>query len=200
MSKRVMTDREVLERFAQIVAKSLHIPAERVTADATLEELGAESLDLVEITMEVETEFNVWFPEKTILHVAESILGTGVLLNDGALTDEGKRFLLRRMPELTPEELAGDFTLRDLMKIFSKVTTWIRIIQGLREFTPWDCTACGGELQPGVNSRMKCAQCAAEQMLLSGDEINKRWVQEHYAPEYAQRHGAVAQTMATVQS
>ena len=55
---------EIHERFAGIVAKSLRIDPSQVTPDASLADLGAESLDLIEITMEAEDEFAIVMPQK----------------------------------------------------------------------------------------------------------------------------------------
>ena len=49
-----MSESQILEKFSQVVAKSLRIDSSQVTSDAYLDELGAESLDLIEITMETE--------------------------------------------------------------------------------------------------------------------------------------------------
>ena len=97
MSNPAVTETEILARFAPIVATSLRIPPERVTADAYLSDLGAESLDLLEITMETEDEFGVVMPQNDILHVGQEVFGEGVLVREGALTEQGARFLQRRL-------------------------------------------------------------------------------------------------------
>ena len=93
MSNASMTEAEIHERFAQIVAHSVHIDAAQVTAESYLDDLGAESLDLIEISMEVESQFRVWLPEKSILQTAMEIYGPGALEHDGRLTPQGKALL-----------------------------------------------------------------------------------------------------------
>ena len=90
-----MTESEVFDKFAQIVAKSLRIDASQIAPDTHLTDLGAESLDLIEITMETETQFHIFLPDKSILETAVEVFGPGILEKDGYLTAEGKRFLLR---------------------------------------------------------------------------------------------------------
>src|SRR4029453_3276011 len=90
---------EILERFTKVVVQSLRIDPSQVTEDAFLDDLGAESLDLAEITMESGEEFDILVPQKNILQAATEVFGDGVLARDGKLTEEGKRFLRRRMPE-----------------------------------------------------------------------------------------------------
>jgi acyl carrier protein len=190
MSNSSIPDSEVLEKFANIVAKSLHIDVTRVTADAYLDELGAESLDLIEITMETESAFNVWISEKTILHTAEEVFGPSVLQRDGVLTDAGKALLRHRMPDLDGQLLQGDVTIKDLNRLFLRVGTWVQMVEGLMEFTPKQCPKCGAGLEASVAFRMKCTQCGNETALSSGEELNRKWVQEYYQKEYRPAAGA----------
>ena len=79
----------------------------KIAPDTHLTDLGAESLDLIEITMETETQFHIFLPDKSILETAVEVFGPGILEKDGYLTDEGKRLLLRRMPEADAPGLRG---------------------------------------------------------------------------------------------
>src|ERR1022692_3773853 len=102
-----MTESEVFDKFAQIVAKSLRIDASQIAPDTHLTDLGAESLDLIEITMETETQFHIFLPDKSVLETAVEVFGPGILEKDGYLTEEGKRFLLRRMPGADAQAFEG---------------------------------------------------------------------------------------------
>ena len=113
-----MTESEVFEKFAQIVAKSLRIDAAQVTPDVLLTDLGAESLDLIEITMETESQFHIFLPDKSILETAVEVFGPDVLEKEGYLTDEGKRLLLRRMPAADSGAFAGEVAAKDYSIIF----------------------------------------------------------------------------------
>ena len=179
-----MTESEVFDQFAQIVAKSLRIDAAQISPDTHLTDLGAESLDLIEITMETETQFHIFLPDKSILETAVEVFGPGILEKDGYLTEEGKRLLLRRMPEADARAFAGDVSVKDLQSYFLKVVTWVRMIQGLAQYTPGQCAACGGPMAPSMGFRMKCSECGHEITLRSGEEINREWVREYYDKEY----------------
>jgi len=179
-----MTDSEVFEKFAQIVAKSLRIDASQVSLDTHLTDLGAESLDLIEITMETESQFHIFLPDKSILETAVEVFGPDVLERDGYLTEEGKRLLLRRMPETDAEAFAGEVAVKDLQHYFLKVSTWVRMIQGLAQFTPAACEVCGGSMGASMGFRMKCANCGHEITLRSGEELNREWAREYYDKEF----------------
>lgn len=182
-----MTESAVFERFAQIVARSLRIEVSQIDPDSHLNDLGAESLDLIEITMETETQFHIFLPDKSILETAVEVFGSGVLENEGYLTDEGKRLLARRMPIADAQAFTGAVAIKDLQSYFLKVCTWVRMIQDLVRHTPGACAACGGAMTPSMGFRMKCAQCGEEVTLRSGEELNREWVREYYENEYQPR-------------
>ena len=56
---------DVIEAVKSTIAKSLNIPIERLAPDARLEELGAESLDVIEIVFRLEEKFNITILFKT---------------------------------------------------------------------------------------------------------------------------------------
>ncbi len=47
-----------------IIAKALKIPVEQLTTTTRLDEIGAESLDVIEIVFELEEKFNISIPFK----------------------------------------------------------------------------------------------------------------------------------------
>jgi len=185
-----MTESEVFDKFAQIVAKSLRIDASQITPDTHLTDLGAESLDLIEITMETESQFHIFLPDKSILETAVEVFGPDILEKDGYLTEAGKRLLLQRMPEADAHAFGGEVAVRDLQQYFLKVSTWVRMVQGLAKYTPGECEACGGPMVASMGFRMKCSKCGQEITLRSGEELNREWVREYYDKEYRPQAGA----------
>jgi len=70
----------VLEKIKKILAEQLDVDVEEMTADTKIaEDLGADSLDVVELLMAIEDEFDVEVPDeeieniKTVGDVAEYI-------------------------------------------------------------------------------------------------------------------------------
>jgi acyl carrier protein len=187
-----LSQSDILEKFSSLVAKSLRIDASLVVPEAYLDDLGAESLDLIEISMEAETQFNIWLPEKSILDTANEIFGTGVLERDGYLTDAGKQLMLCRMPESDAAAFSGEVTVKELRRYFIKVGTWVRLIQSLMESTPAVCEQCGGAMQPSTALKMKCVQCRTEINMRSGEDVNREWVREYYRTQCGQTSNELA--------
>jgi acyl carrier protein len=53
---------EIIDEVRQLIAKSLKIPVEKLTAETRLDEIGAESLDVIEIVFELEEKFGISIP------------------------------------------------------------------------------------------------------------------------------------------
>ncbi|MDY5098144.1 acyl carrier protein [Clostridium sp.] len=67
----------VLNKIKSIVADKLSINASDITADTTLEDLGADSLDVVEVIMALEDEFDIEISDE----IAENISTVGDLVD-----------------------------------------------------------------------------------------------------------------------
>jgi acyl carrier protein len=52
----------ITDDVRQVISKQLKIPLERLTPDTALQDLGVESLDLIEIIFALEEKFNISIP------------------------------------------------------------------------------------------------------------------------------------------
>ena len=55
---------EMLDEIKRIVAKRVEVPVEQVTHDTRLEDLGAGSLEVIEIVYDIEEKFGISVPIK----------------------------------------------------------------------------------------------------------------------------------------
>ncbi|MDL2224616.1 acyl carrier protein [Eubacteriales bacterium OttesenSCG-928-M02] len=62
------------EKIAEIVSRALGIDASSISMDSTFESLKVDSLDLVEIVMDIEAEFGVAFPEDAELNSVADVV------------------------------------------------------------------------------------------------------------------------------
>ncbi len=53
----------VEERVIEVVSEQLSIPKEKITRETTFNDLGADSLDVVEMVMQLEEEFDITIPD-----------------------------------------------------------------------------------------------------------------------------------------
>jgi len=75
-----MTNEEIFSKVKDLVSKHLNIDEKEVTKEASfIEDLGADSLDTVELIMSFEEEFNIEIPDedaesiKTVQNVVDYI-------------------------------------------------------------------------------------------------------------------------------
>lgn len=61
-----MNENEIFEKLRKIIVEELGVKDEDVTLDATfVDDLSADSLDIVELVMSIEEEFNIEIPDST---------------------------------------------------------------------------------------------------------------------------------------
>jgi acyl carrier protein len=53
---------EILDEIKRIIAKDLRIPVEQLSDDTGLENLGADSMDIIEIVYDIEEKFEISIP------------------------------------------------------------------------------------------------------------------------------------------
>ena len=66
----------IAEKVKKIIAEKLYLDIAQVTPEASFSELGADSLDTVELIMEFEKEFNISIPDEqaeTITTVGQAV-------------------------------------------------------------------------------------------------------------------------------
>jgi acyl carrier protein len=115
-----MTQDEIYEKVSGTLVEALNVDQDEVTPQATLQgDLGAESIDFLDIVFRLEREFGIKIPRGELF--PESIFqGDPDMVQDGKLTSKGLAELKARMPyaDLTRFEQNPDFEgLRDLFTV-----------------------------------------------------------------------------------
>jgi len=89
---------EIYGKVANVLVEALNVEADDLTPTATLQgDLGAESIDLLDIVFRLEREFGIEIPRDELF--PESIFqGDPDLVCDGQVTDRGVGELRLRMP------------------------------------------------------------------------------------------------------
>lgn len=148
-----------------------------VALDASLmADLGAESLDFLDISFRLEEEFHVRMPRLNVIQRAEDALGQGVLFEGGRLTPQGAAALRRSMPEIEPQRLAEGLTFYDVGLLITP-RTFVRLVERMlraKAALPRECAACGGTLGDAPPRELRCAGCGRTQPLPDGDEVLMR--------------------------
>jgi acyl carrier protein len=165
---------EVALKVRTLVAENLELDPEDVGMDSSFFDIGAESLDLLDVAFELESEYRISFPRTDILERATSHFGEDALVKDGLVTELGLELLREGMPELDPELVKPG--LRDI-DVAQKITvgSFARITQRLidaKAAFPRVCPDCGGPLaESDLLPEFECGSCGKIVPVPSGDEV-----------------------------
>jgi len=88
---------EVFEKVKDALVDALGVDDDEVTADATMVgDLGAESIDFLDIVFKLEKAFDIQIPRDELF--PDDILTNAEYVQDGKVTDSGIKKLKERMP------------------------------------------------------------------------------------------------------
>ncbi len=166
---------EVRAKVVAAVARALDLDAADVPLDASLEEeLGAESLDFLDLAFMLERDFQVRLPRLNLLQRAEERHGEGTLVVDGAVTERGLALLREKMPEVDPARLRPGLRAAELGRLVT-TETFVRVVLLLlankRQLLAGRC-ACGGAWTAAAAApELVCAACGATLPLPAGDDV-----------------------------
>lgn len=163
------------EKVVAAVAEALDLDEDEVNLDARMqEELGAESLDHLDIAFQLERELRIRLPRADLLGRARDHFGNEALVADGKVTPLGVELLRRGMPELDPETVRVDMKPSEVAALFT-VRTYVRLVHRLlasKESMSRQCPHCGDRLEDSpILPELVCRQCEKSVPLPTGDEV-----------------------------
>ena len=92
-----LTEEDIFEKVQASLEDALGVDDDEVTPEATLVgDLGAESIDFLDIVFKLEKAFDIQIPREELS--AEDILTNSQFVQDGAVTAAGMDELKKRMP------------------------------------------------------------------------------------------------------
>jgi acyl carrier protein len=115
----VMTRDEIFEKVQTVLVDALGVDEEEVTPKATLmADLGAESIDFLDIVFRLEKAFGIKIPREE-LFPAESLMNNPDLISNGKLTAVGLAELRTKMPHTDVTEFQKDPSINKLGSLFT---------------------------------------------------------------------------------
>lgn len=169
---------DVRAKVIAAVAQALDLEPGEIPPRASLEEeLGAESLDFLDLAFMLEREFQVRLPRLNLLQRAEERHGEGTLVKDGAVTERGLALLREKMPEADPARIRPGLRVSELGRLVS-AETFVRVVLTLlenkRELLAGSCP-CGGAWTAPASAasapELVCARCGGTLPLPAGDDV-----------------------------
>ena len=116
-----MTEEEAFEKVREILVDSLGVDDDEVTPEAKLSaDLGAESIDILEIVFKLEKSFDIKIPRGELL--PDNVLNNAEFVQDGKLTAAGLTELKQRMAHVDFTEFEQDPDINKMMDLFTTQT------------------------------------------------------------------------------
>ncbi len=167
---------EVRRRVLAAIARTLDREEAEIPWGASLEEeLGAESLDFLDLAFMLERDFRIRLPRFNLLERAEARYGPGTLTVDGVVTDRGLELLRQRMPEANPARLVPGLRAAELGRLVT-AETFVRVVGELlaakQRLLAAPCPECGGALTAAEAApELVCSRCGHRLPLPEGDDV-----------------------------
>jgi len=115
----VMSREEIFSEVQEVLIDALGLDDDEVTEEATLMgDLGAESIDFLDIVFRLEKSFSIKVPREE-LFPAESLISNPDYVSDGKLTDKGLDEFKAKMPHSDFSGFEDDPDVNKLADLFT---------------------------------------------------------------------------------
>ncbi len=122
------TKEEVFQKLRTALIEALGVDDEEVTPEATLVgDLGAESIDFLDIVFRLEKAFSIKIPRGELL--PEDVLTNPAYVENGRVTDVGLAELRKRMPFANLDGFAANPNVQDFANLLT-VADMCRFVEG----------------------------------------------------------------------
>ena len=109
---------EIFEKVQETLVDALGVDDDEVTEEATLvDDLGAESIDFLDIVFRLEKNFGIKIPRGELF--PENLAADASFVDDGKVTAEGIATLKEKMPHADIESFANDPKVENIQSLFT---------------------------------------------------------------------------------
>jgi acyl carrier protein len=178
MGNNLITYEQVLEETRRAIAETLNIDVAKIKPESSLiKDLGAESLDFLDINYRLEQRFGIKMARRFILEHVEEMLGEGVAIDDtGKLTNNAIELLKIRLGEKAKDLKPGIY----IDEVTSLITVEF-LAQGVMDILqrlPEHCTCSTSQWRIGEQMQIVCGACGAPAEYPTGDDLIVEFIQK----------------------
>jgi acyl carrier protein len=120
---------EIIQQVQEVLIDALGVDDDEVTAEATLMgDLGAESIDFLDIVFRLEKAFGIKIPREE-LFPAENLMNNPDFVQNGKLTEKGLAELREKMPHTDITAFVDDPDINKLGDLFT-VNAIVNYVEG----------------------------------------------------------------------
>lgn len=177
MKQNLITEEKVFAELKKAIVETLRVDENAIRAESSLiNDLGAESLDFLDINYRLEQIFGIKMARHFILEHIEEMFGEGSAIDDnGQLTDKAISLLKMRYGDTY-----GDLSEGMDMDTVPTMITAGSMTQGvldLMDSLPEKCTNCGNTAwKTDDGKKVLCGSCGKFAAFTNGDDLIKAWL------------------------
>lgn len=174
---------EVIGSTREILAQLLVMDVAEIAEDASVtEDLGADSLDIVDLSFQLGRRYGCALPKINVLDHAQAVCGDlSDFLQGGGLTEAGTGLMQHSLSAYRPEQLRLGMRPAEIFAA-TTVRNWAQQCHNLFNHLPASCPECGAkQARLGERGQVVCAGCSARLAPPEGDEVSRRLVQRYVA-------------------
>jgi acyl carrier protein len=120
---------EIIQQVQEVLVDALGVDDDEVTGEATLMgDLGAESIDFLDIVFRLEKAFGIKIPREE-LFPAENLMNNSEFVHNGKLTEKGLAELREKMPHTDITAFVDDPDINKLADLFT-VNAIVNYVEG----------------------------------------------------------------------
>lgn len=109
---------EIFAKVQETLVDALGVDDDEVTEDATLvDDLGAESIDFLDIVFRLEKNFGIKIPRGELF--PENLAADASFVDDGKVTAEGLATMREKMPHADIDSFANDPKVENIQSLFT---------------------------------------------------------------------------------
>ena len=124
-----MSRDEIMQQVQEVLVDALGVDHDEVTTEATLMgDLGAESIDFLDIVFRLEKVFGIKIPREE-LFPAENLMTDSEFVHNGKLTEKGLAELRDKMPHTDITAFESDPDINKLADLFT-VNAIVNYVEG----------------------------------------------------------------------
>ncbi|MFC2140887.1 acyl carrier protein [Acidobacteriota bacterium] len=124
-----MNEEQIISKVKVSIAETVGIKQEEVTLDASvIDDLGADSLDLLDLVFQLEQEFDIRITRGEMESRAKETMPEEDFEVDGFLSEKAKDALKKSLPEVDASRFEGNIRKSEIPRLFT-VRTFIKIVK-----------------------------------------------------------------------
>jgi len=177
MEQTLISEETVLAAVKKAVAETLNIEPERIRPESSLmKDLGAESLDFLDLNYRLERTFGMKMARHLIVEHIEDLFGEGSAVDENSkLTAGGIALLELRLGDHI-SDLQPGMDVDEVPQLIT-IESYVSGVMDILNSLPDACESCGNSAWKVDNGvRITCGSCGGAATFMNGDDLVREWL------------------------